>query len=163
MNVRQEDTASLYKRHASKMKVIAQMILGDSDEAEDAVGDVFADVATGKISTEGDKMEAMLFTCLRNRCLNILKRKSLFEKIKGKMKLENHIDISPPDRQIARLEEILDFIDTQLTPQTARIVRMHYQKKMKYREIAAELGISEAAVYKHLAQGIKKLKEKFNY
>ena len=51
MNVRQEDTASLYKRHASKMKVIAQMILGDSDEAEDAVGDVFADVATGKIST----------------------------------------------------------------------------------------------------------------
>ena len=87
----------------------------------------------------------------------------MFVKIKGKMKLENHIDISPPDRQIARLEEILDFIDTQLTPQTARIVRMHYQKKMKYREIAAELGISEAAVYKHLAQGIKKLKEKFNY
>ena len=33
---------------------------------------------------------------------------------------------------------------------------------MKYREIAAELGISEAAVYKHLAQGISKLKEKFN-
>ena len=29
-------------------------------------------------------------------------------------------------------------------------------------EIAAELGISEAAVYKHLAQGITKLREKFN-
>ena len=62
MNARQEDTASLYKRHASKLKVIAQMILGDSDEAEDAVGDVFADVATGKISTVEDKSEGMLFT-----------------------------------------------------------------------------------------------------
>ena len=161
MNARQEDTASLYKRHASKMKVIAQMILGDSDEAEDAVGDVFADVATGKISTVEDKSEGMLFTCLRNRCLNILKRKSLHERIIGKMQLDNRVDISPPERQIDRLEEILDFIDTKLTSQTARIVRMHYQQKMKYREIAAELAISEAAVYKHLAQGINKLKEKF--
>ena len=78
------------------------------------------------------------------------------------MQLENNVDISPPERQIDRLEEILDFIDKGLTPQTARIVRLHYQKKMKYREIAAELGISEAAVYKHLAQGITKLREKFN-
>ena len=104
----------------------------------------------------------MLFTCLRNRCLNNLKRKSLLQRIKGKMQLDNHVDISPPERKVDRLEEILDFIDTKLTPQTARIVRMHYQKKMKYCEIAAELGISEAAVYKHLAQGINKLREKFN-
>ena len=162
MNARKEDTASLYRRHASKMKVVAQLILGDDDEADDAVGDVFADVATGKISTQGDKSEGMLFTCLRNRCLNILKRKNLHEKVLGKMQLENNVDISPPERQIDRLEEILDFIDKGLTPQTARVVRLHYQKKMKYREIAAELGISEAAVYKHLAQGINKLREKFN-
>ena len=36
------------------------------------------------------------------------------------------------------------------------------RKKLKYREIATELGISEVAVYKHLAQGIRKLKQKFN-
>ncbi len=36
------------------------------------------------------------------------------------------------------------------------------RKKMKDREIATELGISEVAVYKHLAQGIRKLKQKFN-
>ena len=95
MNARKEDTASLYRRHASKMKVVAQLILGDDDEADDAVGDVFADVATGKISTQGDKSEGMLFTCLRNRCLNILKRKNLHEKVLGKMQLENNVDISP--------------------------------------------------------------------
>ena len=162
MKARQGDTASLHQRHATKVKVVALSILGDADEADDAVGDVFADVATGKISIEGNKTEAMLFTCLRNRCLNNLKRKSLLQRIKGKMQLDNHVDISPPERKVDRLEEILDFIDTKLTPQTARIVRMHYQKKMKYHEIAAELGISEAAVYKHLAQGITKLREKFN-
>ena len=36
------------------------------------------------------------------------------------------------------------------------------RQKMKDREIATELGFSEVAVYKHLAQGIRKLKQKFN-
>ena len=36
------------------------------------------------------------------------------------------------------------------------------RQKMKDREIATELDISEVAVYKHLAQGIRKLKQKFN-
>ena len=36
------------------------------------------------------------------------------------------------------------------------------RQKMKDREIATELGISEVAVYKHLAQGIRKIKQKFN-
>ena len=36
------------------------------------------------------------------------------------------------------------------------------RQKMKDREIATELGISEVTVYKHLAQGIRKLKQKFN-
>ena len=60
-----------------------------------------------------------------------------------------------------KMEKILHFIDSELTPQTARIIRMYYQKKLKYREIAAQLGISQTAVHKHLAQGINKLKSKF--
>jgi len=33
---------------------------------------------------------------------------------------------------------------------------------MTYSQIAQQLGISEAAVYKHLAQAIRKLKQRFN-
>ena len=57
--------------------------------------------------------------------------------------------------------KILDFIDNELTPQTSLIIRLHYQQKLKYREIALQLGISQTAVYKHLSQGIQKLKRKF--
>lgn len=151
-----------FMRFTPKMRMVARLMLGDSDEAEDAVGDVFADVATGRIDVSGDKAEGMLITCLRNRCLNILRRKTLLDRIKGRMQIDDHVDITPPERQMGKLEEILDFIDKELTPQTARVIRMHYSQKMKYREISEELGISEAAVYKHLAQGIRKLKERFN-
>ena len=43
-----------------------------------------------------------------------------------------------------------------------RCLTLINRQKMKYREIATELSISEVAVYKHLSQGIKKLKQKFN-
>ena len=39
---------------------------------------------------------------------------------------------------------------------------MRYRQKLTYSEIAAALRISEAAVYKHIAQGIGKLKKQFN-
>ena len=41
------------------------------------------------------------------------------------------------------------------TPDIKRLYEQH-------REIAEQLGISEAAVYKHLAQGIRRLKARFN-
>jgi RNA polymerase sigma-70 factor (ECF subfamily) len=57
--------------------------------------------------------------------------------------------------------EYQQFIQTELTPQTRRVFQMHYQEQLKYREIAEQVGISEAAVYKHLSQAITKLKNRF--
>ena len=54
------------------------------------------------------------------------------------------------------------FINKELTPQTRRVFQMHYGQRMKYREIAEQVGISESAVYKHLSQAIIKLKNRFN-
>jgi RNA polymerase sigma-70 factor (ECF subfamily) len=59
-------------------------------------------------------------------------------------------------------QQYQQFIQTELTPQTQRVFRMHYGERLKYREIAEQVGISEAAVYKHLSQAINKLKNRFN-
>ncbi|MGM9703233.1 MAG: sigma-70 family RNA polymerase sigma factor [Prevotella sp.] len=156
------EAGSLFTKHAKKMTLVAQLMLGDRTEAEDAVGDVFADVASGKISAVGDKTEALLMTCLKNRCLNLIKRRMLMQRAKLLATADDTVsESSPADNETDEMENILDFIDNELTPQTARILRMHYQQKLKYREIAAQLGISQTAVYKHLAQGINKLKRKF--
>ena len=66
------------------------------------------------------------------------------------------------EKETDRVTQIGAFIDSRLSPQTARIVRMHYQQRLKYREISQELGISETAVYKHLSKAIIKLRMKFN-
>ena len=45
MNINIE-TGCLFNKHAKKMTLVAQLMLGDMAEAEDAVGDVFADIAS---------------------------------------------------------------------------------------------------------------------
>ena len=46
--------------------------------------------------------------------------------------------------------------------QTWRVFQLRFDEGLLYREIAERLGISEVAVYKHLAEALKKLKEKYN-
>lgn len=161
MNITKE-AESLFNNYAQKMTLVAQLMLGDKAEAEDAVGDIFADVADGKIRAEGDRAEAMLMTCLKNRCLNIIKHKMLMQRTRMMATNDDVASETPShDDEHDKMEKILHFIDHELTPQTSRIIRMHYQQKLKYREIAQQLGISQTAVYKHLSQGIQKLKRKF--
>ena len=68
----------------------------------------------------------------------------------------------PAEEQTDRLSEVLDYSRQELTPQTLRVFQMRYQHRKTYAEIAEELGISEAAVYKHLAQALTKIKNHFN-
>lgn len=161
MNVK-IDAGQLFVDHSAKMNIVARLVLGDKQEAEDAVADVFADVENGKINWHNDNVEAVLMTCLRNRCMNILRRKSIYERVKQFARLDDIVETPSMEKETDRVTQIGAFIDSRLSPQTARIVRMHYQQRLKYREISQELGISETAVYKHLSKAIIKLRMKFN-
>ena len=44
------DSGELFITYAAKMNIVARLIVGDATEAEDVVGDVFADVANGDLS-----------------------------------------------------------------------------------------------------------------
>ena len=48
-----------------------------------------------------------------------------------------------------------------LTPQTRAVFLLRLDRHLSYRDIAGRLNISEAAVYKHIAQATRKLQEHF--
>lgn len=165
-----ENVEQLFRSYYPKMLLIARMMLGDQDEARDLVSDVFAEMLSGRLKITSVFTEGYFVVLVRNRCLNLLRRKTAQEKVKKTLLLDAAIyevgdESSMANRmelEVDRLEDMLMFIDHDLTPQTSKIMNMHYRQKMTYCQIAAELGISEAAVYKHLAQGIKRIKEYFN-
>ena len=165
-----EIVEQLFRRHYSKMLLIAGMMLGNEEEAKDLVSDVFTDMLNDRLKVSLDSTEGFFVVLVRNRCLNLLRKVSTFDKVKNCLTFDTSIEItkeenlvaSKIDREMDKLDQMLSFIDTDLTPQTRKIVNMHYRNKMTYQQISLELKISEAAVYKHLAQGIKKIREHFN-
>ncbi len=156
------DIRRLYEQHRTEMLRLACRLLADEEEGRDAVSDVFAQLAERR--TEVPYGVPYLLSAVRNRCMNVLRHKDVRERVHRLLPLDEAMaeDSWTAEEREATLESILHFIDTELTPQTREVVRLRFRERMTYSQIAQQLDISEAAVYKHLAQAIRKLKQRFN-
>ena len=160
MPKRDKTVAELYRMHYEELLQRASILLHDEEDARDAVSNVMARLMATDILPEGEKLIAYARSSVRFECLNRLKRMKLQERMRRALPLEDaEADIRDEEESYQQYQQ---FIQTELTPQTRRIFRMHYGERLKYREIAEQVGISEAAVYKHLSQAIIKLKNRFN-
>ena len=169
MQMNRETIERLFRQHYQRMYRLAMVFLKDDAASKDVVSEVFADVLDGNVALRPDSTESYLLVCVRNKCINLLNRLKLKDRVRHLLQVDASpiviskeaimTDISEVE---ARQEAIRTYMETELTPQTRKVLDLRFRQKLKYREIAAELGISEVAVYKHLAQGIKKLKQQFN-
>ena len=182
MQINKETIKQLFRQHYLRMYQLARVLLKDDAASKDVVSEVFADVLDGKTqlgldneTTASDSpqpstnVESYLLVCVRHKCLNLLNRQKMKERIHHLLKADASPSMAPLeatiaeiDREAEKYEAILAYMNAELTPQTRKVLDLRFRQKLKYREIATELGISEVAVYKHLAQGIRKLKQKFN-
>ena len=168
MPKRDQTVAELYRMHYEELLRKACILLHDEEDARDAVSDVMARLMATDILPEGEKLIAYARSSVRFECLNRLKRMKLQERMRRALPLDieekddGEYLSSTRDEEEAQYQQYQQFIQTELTPQTQRVFRMHYGERLKYREIAEQVGISEAAVYNHLSQAITKLKNRFN-
>lgn len=153
--------AELYRQHYDDLLRRARILLHDDEDARDAVSDVMTRLMAMDILPQEDKLLAYVKSSVRFECLNRLKRMKLRERMRRALPLDNDT-IDNRDEEEEHYREYQHFIQTELTPQTRRVFKLHYAERLKYREIAEQVGISEAAVYKHLSQAIIKLKNRFN-
>lgn len=86
----------------------------------------------------------------------------LKERVRKLLPIGDSVEMIPFDEQTDRLQMVLEYSSNEFTKQTYRIFRMRYEQHLSYKKIAEQLRISEAAVYKHLAQALLKLKKHFN-
>lgn len=160
---------ALYKQHYDSLLLAARKLLGNEEEARDAVSDVFAELLASGRPLREEQAASYLLVCVRNRCLNLLEHRrvvrtseQLYRHARKRDLLHLPQDIcETADHEEPPLDQVLDYVDTQLTAKASSVVKQRYLGKKKYDEIAQDMGISRIAVFKHLSRGIHQLQAHF--
>jgi RNA polymerase sigma factor (sigma-70 family) len=156
-------TQGLYERHAAKIQSYCQHQLGSREEAEDAVQTTFMNAfrALGR-GVVPEAESAWLFKIAENVCLS--RRRSTWRR--GRIESPSDFDVIEeivpgPNRQRDELIGIEDALAS-MPEQQRRAILLREWQGLSYREIAAELEVSQSAVEtlifrarRSLAQGLE--------
>ena len=139
---------------------LAVALLHDDDLSRDIVHDVFVsllDVTRDTLISEG-----YLLRAVRNRCLNHIRDCEIHQRIANRYFLENDEYESeewPDEETIAR---IYSLIRSEISPQARRVIEFRFSEGLPFSRIAASMGISETAVYRHLSHALTIIRKKLN-
>ena len=155
---RKQFIEQLFRRNYSEMIHLASVLLGDDEEAEDVVQDVFLRVADSDISPKNDNY---LLTAVRNACLNRIRQMQLHDKVKGLMPVNDEADLQTIDKRMERLDDIATYVDEQLEEPHRSIFHLRFDDDLTVSEIARRLGLNPNTAYKYLMQSIQQIRHHF--
>lgn len=153
----------LFRFYYPRMRKYAIHFLQDEEEANDLIQDVFMQLWTKKEELDEEKnLIAFLFTLLKNKCFNTLKKRiiedkyilhqSVFETERlYDLSLTQNTDFKSMESQLhTAIESLID----NLPEKCGMVFRMKWIEGKKIKEIATLMNISTTMVDKHLARGM---------
>jgi RNA polymerase sigma-70 factor (ECF subfamily) len=150
-----EALETLFRSHYREMYRLAMTLLHDEAESKDVVAEVFARMAEAG-RTEGC---GYLLVAVRNRCLNLLRNRSIQQRIQRLYLLDQEVETKSAE-QLCEESRLLEQSIGQLEPPMCeQVVRFHFEQGMTFREIALQLGTSETTVYKYLRRAMHQLRQ----
>ena len=159
----------LFRQNYSKMIHLARVLLGDDEEAEDVVQDIFLRLANSDIAFHFDeqpsgspKSSNYLLTAVRNAGLNKIRQKKLHERVKALMPIDDEADLQPIDKQLERFDNIAAYVNEQLEEPHRSIFHFRFDEDLTIRETARRLGLNPNTTYKYLMQSIQQIKNHFS-
>ncbi len=142
------------------MHRLAVALLHDDDFARDIVHDVFASLLDG--SHDIPISSCYLLKAVRNRCLNYIRDCEIHQRIANRYFMENEEYDSedwPDEETIAR---IYSLIKSEISPQSRRVMELRFSQGLPFARVAASMGISETAVYRHMSHALTIIRKKLN-
>ncbi|GAA4807125.1 RNA polymerase sigma-70 factor [Olivibacter ginsenosidimutans] len=157
--------AELYDTYWERLFVYAVRILGDEEDAEDAVQDAFVSFWKYRKSAENvEHLHSYLFTIVRNNTVKLIRRniarrnylsamQSFFDELVG----------GPDEMYIAKgLEQFFEAEIEKLPNKMREIFLLSRKEQLSHKQIAEKLGISHETVKKQIYNSLKVLREQLN-
>lgn len=135
---------------------LAMSLLHDEDEARDVVHEVF--LKLWESDMEIASPQAFVLRAVRNASLNRINSLDIRERIRQRLMLE------PPDGDYdfeARHEAVRHAVRQLLTQREREVIDKVYADGLSYKDTADSLGVSIAAVNKHVVTALRKLRTHF--
>lgn len=155
-----KDIEALFRQYYNRMYRMAVSILYDEQESKDVVSDIFGRLLVSDVKLLSGTVQHYLLMSVRNSCLKRIAQKTIRQRIAQHYVSEQQL-AETPENDEQRLERMIEFAKTHLTPRERRIFKMRFLGGMKYEEIGEELGISRVAVWKHLSRITTIIREQF--
>lgn len=161
----------LFSRYYRRLLGYASRFVDDYMVAEDLVQDSFARLWEKREMLESVSLSSLLFTIVRNNCINHLKHQALvdihsvdwLENLDGEERLYN-LDFCPDVEMALLYKELMAQIPLvleRLPPRSREVFLMSRSQGLKNREIAERLVISTTAVEKHIKRALEAFEHHF--
>ena len=162
----QDAFEEIYRRYWSLMYMNALKMLKDEDDTRDVLQDAFTCLWLNRETIdENSNLAGYLYTCTRNKVLDLIARQRVRVNYIDSLASftetnSNRIIDSITEKE---LTQALENEIKQLPAKMRQIFEMRIHKHLSYKEIAAELSLSDKTVKKQISNAIKVLRPKLHH
>lgn len=149
----------LYERHAKEVYNVCLGILGNPDDARDAMQDTFVQAYNSLPRFRGQsKFSTWLYRIAVNKCIDTVRRRPKWETVDS-IEWFRHEQDSNEDRLV---EEQVRLVIAKLKPRHRAVLVLYYFQQLSYAEIAETLGWSVEQVRSNLHRARKAFRHFYN-
>lgn len=154
---------TLFTKYYKKLCFYAERITHNGDQAEEVVQELFIRIWENRKTIEVDKsVKAYLYRSTYNRSVNALRSLKKFEVVEEEKISEKSYQCADNDILYFELEvRLFEIIDSFSEKQRNVFIMKRFDNR-SYKEIAAELSMSERMVEKYLSKSLSALRQALN-
>jgi len=154
----------IFRKEYPRLYRLAYSMLRNMEESRDIVSQVMANLYERPPRDIDDQqaLAAYLSRAVRSKCIDYIEHLEIEQRAQILYPVEFQLQTYNDRARESKLKEVWRFVDEQLTQQTRQVLLLRYDEDLSYKEVAERLEISISAVNKHVSEGLKKLREKFN-
>lgn len=151
-----------FRQYYTLLSFFANSILQNEEEAKDIVQDCFVKLwDTQTINERSETVKSFLYTSVRNKCVDLLRKKKVIEKSKLQVIKNNENDFEYFD-EVAFAEMMSNVINhIELLPsKMQQVIKLYYLGEKSYKEIADNLGTTPETVRNQKGKALKIIRKK---
>lgn len=150
----------IYRRHWSKMYLVAFNMLRDHDACMDVIQDVFVWIWDKSGELEVLTLKSYLLSSVKYKVTNVIRklksRQSFLDRIEN---IEPSFDNVSSEMELKELKAVLSQFTAELPERCREVFELSRNKHLSNKQIALKMGISEKAVERQMTIALKRLKE----